>query len=145
MTDRTSCVYPDPNRPRVLRCTECGFVLAECPCENPEDIANDRFSTRKGLVLTHAWARIRESKKVSNVHNVANLAVAVGDLTRMLLVHDEVSRPSLLEPTSPEEAPPSSQRIYTKVIEVIELAVRIAAEGDDDYSYDPASIFETFL
>jgi len=63
----------------------------------------------------------------------------------MLLVHDEVSRPSLLEPTSPEEAPPSSQRIYTKAIEVIELAVRIAAEGDDDYSYDPASIFETSL
>jgi len=121
MTDRT-CSYLDHHN--LLCCTECGSSLDLCVCVNPDGIAYGRLNSPDGQVIRMVRDEIAADRAAdpTTVHLLGTLMEKVGMLSTMLARHDR-------------GLGTSTQEILREAVHAAAMAIRVATEGDADYSY----------
>lgn len=121
MTDRT-CTYLDLRN--ALACTECGSDLSLCQCVNPDGIAYGRLNSPDGQVIRMVRDEIAAARAAdpTTVHLLGTLMEKVGLLSTAMAQHD-----SGLGTTT--------QEVLRAAVQVAAMAIRVATEGDADYSY----------
>lgn len=121
MTER-SCIYYDPYSKPC--CTECGSDLQLCQCENPDEAAHHRIASPDGIVISMIMGELQASRTQfpDTTHMLAALVEEVGELAQALTEHDRA------QGTSAEE-------VLREAAQVATMAIRIAAEGDENFLY----------
>ena len=121
MTDRT-CAYRDPHN--MLNCTECGKSVELCQCVNPDGSAHERLHSTDGLVFTLIRGELNAARKTfpESTHQLAALMEEVGELAQALMEHDRDGSQTI-------------QMVLRECVQVACMAIRVATEGDDNFSY----------
>jgi len=121
MPDRT-CSYLDTHN--LLCCTECGSSLDLCTCINPDGIAHGRLTSDDGLVIRMVRDEIAAERAADpgDVHVLATLVGDVGELAKGLMEHDR-------------GLGTTTQQVLRAAVQVAAMAIRMATEGDSDFTY----------
>lgn len=120
--------YFDP-RTQIIKCTECGLSLDLCQCEDISLLAHTRLWSAEGVVVKRIMDQLGADRqmKPDNQYNLVYLQRAQGVLAeKMIAISQGIN-------CSPQEVLEASIRVAL-------LAIRIAVEGDGDFSYHPESI-----
>jgi hypothetical protein len=106
-----TCTYR--NRHNVECCTECGLGIDFCQCVEPDDKADKRLTSVDGMIMKMITDEVTTArdKFPKTTHMLAALVEEVGELSQALMEHDRSQGTSA-------------------------MAVRIAAEGDDNFLYE---------
>ena len=124
------CTYSDPHRPSTIRCTECGGTRNLCSCPNPSEAAHRRLFSPEGKTI-EAIRQLLSSLEGSDFdHPLARLSSEVGQANLKFFFHDR------------QQDSTTSRDVYYSLIKVAAAAIRLAVEGDPDFSYEPSSIFD---
>lgn len=117
------CTYVDPHNQE--RCTECGVLYDLCQCVNLNDMAHQRLHSPDGVVLSMVRGELEAQRKTGEGmtrHLLASLGEEVGILNHRMISHDEAQTATV-------------QEVLRAAVRVATVAVRIAAEGDDNFLY----------
>jgi len=121
MPDRT-CTYMSPYNSPV--CTECGSALDLCVCIDPDAMAHDRLTSVDGLVIRMIKDELVAARDAfpGDTHMLAALVERVGEVSRGLMEHDR-------------GLGTTTQQVLREAVQVAAMAVRLATEGDSNFSY----------
>lgn len=121
MSDRT-CIYMDLHN--AAACTECGSDLSLCTCINPDGIAHGRLTSPDGMVIRMVRDEIAAGRAddPTTVHLLGTLMEKVGMLSTLLARHDR-------------GLGTTTQEVLREAVQVGAMAIRVATEGDFDYTY----------
>jgi hypothetical protein len=121
MTDRT-CTYHDPWN--IVRCTECGTTVDLCVCANVTLSAHERLNSSDGIVIRMVRGELDAARASfpNATHMVVALMEEVGELAQAMIDHDRSGS------KTPHE-------VLREAVQVASMAIRIAVEGDDNFSY----------
>lgn len=117
-----SCTYIDlRNAPA---CTECGHDLSLCQCVNPDGIAYGRLNSPDGLVIRMVRDEIAadRAQDPTTVHLLGTLMEKIGMLSTLLARHDR-------------GLGTTTQEVLREAVQAAAMAIRVATEGDADYTY----------
>ena len=109
-------------------CTECGISIDLCLCLDVSRIAQERVFTREGKFLKRLLQEVERAREnfPENQAMMAALMEEVGELAQALIEHDR---------RGSEEIPESE--ILAEAVQVAAMALRVALEGDQSFSYNP--------
>jgi hypothetical protein len=118
-----TCTYR--NRHNVECCTECGLGIDFCQCVEPDDKADKRLTSVDGMIMKMITDEVTTArdKFPKTTHMLAALVEEVGELSQALMEHDRSQGTSV-------------QEVLREAIQTAAMAVRIAAEGDDNFLYE---------
>lgn len=121
MYDR-SCTYSDPHN--TPACTECGNGLNLCTCVRPDDVAHERLHGQDGLVFTMIKEELIAARAAfpTSLYRLTALTEEVGELSKAMMEH------SL-------DLGTSAPQILREAVQVACMAIRVAVEGDSDFTY----------
>lgn len=122
-----SCTYYDNQR--RLRCTECGIGVDLCQCDDPDHRAHVRVWSEDGLVIRAIFAELQEARRKHPVpkHMLAALTEETGEVANALIEHELGTKPAT--------------DVFKEAVQVAVCALRIAVEGDTEFTYEPYAIF----
>lgn len=122
MSERT-CIFSDPQN--ITRCTECGVSLDLCLCANVDLSAHQRLNSVDGQIVSMIRGELAAArgKFPGSTHMLAALMEEVGELAQAMMEHD------LNQGTS-------TQEVLREAVQVASMAVRLAAEGDENFVYE---------
>lgn len=117
-----TCSYLDPHN--LPCCTECGSSLDLCICVHPDDTAHERLTSVDGQVIRMVRDELAAARAAfpGDTHRLAALGEEHGELCKALMEHDRGLG------TSPQE-------VLREAIQVAAMAIRLATEGDANFSY----------
>ncbi len=118
-----TCTYR--NKHNVDCCTECGLGIDFCQCVEPDHKADKRLTSVDGLIIKMVTDEVESAREKfpKTTHMLAALVEEVGELSQALMEHDRQQGTSV-------------QECLREAIQVAAMAVRIAAEGDDNFLYE---------
>lgn len=121
MTER-SCVYRD--RHNLPACTECGQGIDLCQCVSLDEQAHARNHSPDGIVIKLIIGELAaaRAKFPDNLHQLAALTEEVGELAQAMIQHDV-------------DGTQTTQQVLREAVQVAAMAIRVATEGDQNYSY----------
>lgn len=121
MPDRT-CTYLDTHN--LPCCTECGSSIELCTCMNPDGIAYGRLNSPDGQVIRMIRDEIAAARAAfpTDVHRLAALGEEHGELCQALMQHDL-------------GLGTTTQQVLREAVQVAAMAIRVATEGDSNFSY----------
>jgi len=105
-------------------CSECGHDLSLCECIGPDAMAHERLHSVDGLVFTMVRDELVADRTADpdSVHMLATLMEKVGLLSTALARHDA-------------GLGTTTQEVLREAVQVAAMAIRVANEGDSNYSY----------
>lgn len=118
-----TCTYH--NKHNVACCTECGLGIDLCQCIEPDHKAEKRLTSVDGLIMKMIGDEVASAREKfpKSTHMLAALVEEVGELSQALMEHDRMQGTSV-------------QEVLREAIQVAAMAVRVAAEGDDNFLYE---------
>lgn len=128
MTQRT-CTFLDHHR--MQRCTECSGTLELCQCVDPDVQALDRLTSPDGIVITMVRGELDAARRKfpGNLHRLVALMEEVGELAQAMMEHDTDGSQTI-------------QMVLREAVQVAAMAIRVATDGDENFSYLFPSIEE---
>ena len=128
MTKRT-CTYLDPHN--TLTCSECGKSVEMCQCVNPDDSAHERLHSNDGLVFNLIRGELSAARKMfpESTHMLVALMEEVGELSQAMMEHDR-------------DGSQTVQMVLREAVQVACMAIRVATEGDENFSYSFPTVEE---
>lgn len=114
-----SCTYANPHN--QLACTECGRDLSLCECVQPDDIAHERLTSPVGIVMAMIRGEL-DAVAHDDLHMLARLTAATGELSRLMIQHDE-------------HQGPTTEEVLRSAVRVAAEAIRVAVQGDSNFVY----------
>lgn len=110
-------------------CTECGETKDLCQCVDPDRAAHERLTTLEGQFQKQVLQKIHEENLgINNQDFLLMLMTELGDLSQKLRGHqhgDAVTGREILRTT----------------VTISALATILGIQGDDDFAYDPSTLF----
>jgi len=121
MPGRT-CTYVDPHN--LPCCTECGGSLDLCICIDADTIAHERLTSVDGLVIRMVRDEIAAAREAfpTDLHRLTALGEEHGELCKALMEHDL-------------GLGTTTQQVLREAVQVAAMAIRVATEGDANFSY----------
>ena len=118
-----TCTYH--NKHNTPCCTECGLGIDLCQCIEPDHKAEKRLTSVDGLIMKMISDEVAaaRAKFPETTHMLAALVEEVGELAQAMMEHDRAQGTSV-------------QEVLREAIQVAAMAVRIAAEGDNNFLYE---------
>lgn len=128
MIDRT-CTFLDQHR--MQRCTECSATIDLCLCVDVDVQALDRLTSPDGIVISMVRGELDAARKKfpDNLHQLVALMEEVGELAQAMMEHDRDGSQTI-------------QMVLREAVQVASMAIRVATEGDENFSYLFPSIEE---
>lgn len=113
-----------------MRCTECGVTIDLCLCPAVDEQAARRIGSNEGLFLKRIRDELNlaDQRGENNRFLLMNLTAAVGKLNDQILSHHQGQGAN-------------AESIMQTLILAGVLLTRIATEGDEAFSFDPARVF----
>lgn len=117
-----TCSYSDPQN--MGRCTECGITLDLCLCANVNLSAHQRLNSADGIIISMVRGELDAARKQfpETTHMLAALTKNVGELAQAMMEHDR-------------DSSQTTQQVLREAVQVATMAIRIAAEGDENFVY----------
>ena len=117
------CTYL--NKHNIECCTECGSSIDLCQCIEPSQKAERRLTSVDGLIFIMIRDELKSAREKfpENTHKLAALVEEVGELAQAMIQHDR-------------QLGTTVQEVLREAIQVAAMAVRVAAEGDDNFLYE---------
>lgn len=108
----------------MLACTECGSGLDLCTCVRPDDMAHERLTSPDGLVIRMIRDELVAARTAfpGDLHMLAALVEEVGEVAKGLMEHDL-------------GLGTTTQQVLREAVQVACMAIRVATEGDANFSY----------
>ncbi|KKN76721.1 hypothetical protein LCGC14_0366920 [marine sediment metagenome] len=121
MADRT-CIYMSPYNAPL--CSECGHDLSLCECVDPDALAHERLHSIDGLIFTMVRDELVADRTADpdTVHLLGTLMEKLGLLSIAMARHDR-------------GLSTTTQEVLREAVRVATMAIRVASEGDSNYSY----------
>ena len=118
-----TCTFLDPQN--IERCTECGVPMDLCLCANVDLSAHQRLNSVDGQIISRVRGELDAARKQvpGSTHMLAALMVEVGELAQAMMEHDR-------------DGSQTTQEVLREAIQVAAMAIRVAAEGDENFVYE---------
>jgi hypothetical protein len=118
-----NCTYL--NKHNVECCTECGLGIDFCQCVDPDAQADKRLTSVDGMIMKMITDEVDAAREKfpGKTHMLAALVEEVGELAQAMMEHDRQQGTSV-------------QEVLREAIQTAAMAVRVAAEGDDNFLYE---------
>lgn len=123
-----NCTYYDHRR--RARCTECNADISLCQCEDPDYLARERLTSRDGQMMVAIRNEIRQAR-AEFPHNHYMLPVLVEEMGRLAK--------AIVEHSLGKEV--TTAEVFQEAVQVAVMTIRLATEGDADFSYNPDTLF----
>lgn len=123
-----TCTYQDHRLQN--RCTECGRPIDLCECVEVDDCAQRRLWSEDGKMIRAIRGELQQAREKfpNNTFMLPALNEEVGELNKAMMEHSRGENVTAVE-------------VYNEAIQVAAMAIRIAVEGDADFTYEPYVIF----
>ena len=117
------CTYL--NKHNVECCTECGNGIDLCQCIEPSQKAERRLTSVDGLIFIMIRDELKAAREKfpETTHMLAALMEEVGELSQAMMEHDRSQGTTV-------------QEVLREAIQTAAMAIRIAAEGDNNFLYE---------
>ena len=118
-----TCTFLDPQN--IERCTECGVPMDLCLCANVDLSAHQRWNSVDGQIISMVRGELDAARKQfpGSTHMLAALMEEVGELAQAMMEHDR-------------DGSQTTQEVLREAIQVAAMAIRVAAEGDENFVYE---------
>lgn len=124
-----TCTFLDPQN--MERCTECGVTVDLCLCANVDLSAHNRLNSTDGMIMTMVRGELdaARSQFPETTHMLAALMEEVGELAQAMMEHDR-------------DGSQTTQEVLREAVQVATMAIRVAAEGDENFVYQFPTVEE---
>lgn len=117
-----TCTFLDQQN--TERCTECGVSIDLCLCANVDLSAHQRLNSTDGMIISMIRGELdaARGKFPGSTHQLAALMEEVGELAQAMMEHDR-------------DGSQTVQEVLREAVQVAAMAIRVAAEGDENFVY----------